>query len=109
MMLSAVMFLTYLAGAWCVQRIAGRLRVPHGWMAWVPFINLYLLCRLAGLRGWWVAGWLVPIANLLWLIWLWRRVLARLGRRRWPAVLIPLPVVSLLVIGYAALAKPAPR
>lgn len=104
-MLGILILINYIIAAACVQRIAKKLKVSKGWMAWVPFLNWYLACKLAGAKGWSVIVWLIPIVNLIWIILIWRRILGRLGRKRWPALFVLLPLLSLLVIGYAVLSK----
>jgi hypothetical protein len=106
-MIGVSIFINYLIAALCVQRIAGLLGTSKGWMAWIPFLNWYLACRLAKVNGWFFVIWLIPVVNIVWMIWLWRRILARMGKKRWPALFVPLPIASLLVIGYAALSRPA--
>ncbi len=36
-----------------------------GWACLVPLYNLYLLCRMGGRPGWWLALLLLPVVNLV--------------------------------------------
>ena len=38
----------YAFGAYCLMTIAKKLGSNETWMAWVPVLNFYLMCRLAG-------------------------------------------------------------
>ena len=49
------------AGPWCTFRRAGE----PAWFSALPFYNGVVLCRIAGLSGWWMPLWLVPGAQLL--------------------------------------------
>lgn len=50
-----------IAGIWKVFTKAGH----PGWMAIIPFLNIYILCKIAGRPGWWLLLMLIPIVGLV--------------------------------------------
>lgn len=50
-----------IASLWKVFAKAGQ----PGWAAIVPFYNLYVLCKIGGRPGWWMALMLVPVVSLV--------------------------------------------
>ncbi len=49
------------AGYWKMFEKAG----VKGWMAIVPFLNLYVLVKMAGKDGWWIILLLIPLVNMV--------------------------------------------
>ena len=43
--------------------IARKTGTPSPWMAWIPVVNLVLMCRIAGRPGWWLL--LLPLCCFL--------------------------------------------
>jgi hypothetical protein len=39
----------------CLYIIAKKTNTPRPWLAWIPFANIYLMCKVAGKPGWWTA------------------------------------------------------
>lgn len=50
-----------IAGMWKMFTKAGQ----PGWGAIVPFLNLYLLCKIVGRPGWWLILMLIPIVSIV--------------------------------------------
>jgi len=48
-------------GLWPMQRKAGRSPVA----AVIPIVNLYATLKLAGMRGWWVLAYFVPVLSII--------------------------------------------
>jgi len=40
----------------CLYLIAKKLGVSHRWMAWVPVLQLVVMCWVAGFSAWWLLG-----------------------------------------------------
>jgi hypothetical protein len=53
--------LLMIAAMWKVFERAGE----HGWAVLVPIYNLYILCRVAGMSGWWVLVAFIPLLNII--------------------------------------------
>jgi len=50
-----------IAGIWKVFTKAGQ----PGWAAIVPFYNIYVLCKIAGRPGWWLALFFIPVVSIV--------------------------------------------
>ena len=55
----------FVAGIWKVFSKAGH----PGWMAIIPFLNIYIMCKIAGRPGWWLLLLFIPIVSIvIWII-----------------------------------------
>lgn len=88
----------------CLQAMARKTGTPGGWMGWVPILNVYLLCKIAGRPGWWLLLFLIPIVNIVVGIFVWMAAAEACGKPGWVGILIIIPVVGLFVPGYLAFA-----
>lgn len=72
-----------------------------GWAGFVPLYNIYVLCRMGGLPGWWVALMVLPGINLLVLLAICHRVARAFGHGPGMALLMVfLPLVGFPVLGF---------
>ena len=46
--------------ALCLHIIARKTGTPNPWLAWIPFSNFYLMCKVAGKPGWWTILFCLP-------------------------------------------------
>ena len=60
----SILGIVEIVGLWMVFVKAGE----RGWKAIIPFWNLYILCKITGRPGWWVILAIVPIVNLVWIV-----------------------------------------
>jgi hypothetical protein len=51
---------SYVIAAACLQIIAQKAGARNSWFAWVPFLNAYLMLRVAKRSGWWLLLFLIP-------------------------------------------------
>lgn len=51
----------YIYFAVCLMFLAKKVQTSHMWMAWLPVLNFYLLCKIAGKSEKWFIGILLPI------------------------------------------------
>jgi hypothetical protein len=82
--------------------IARRVDVPHGWRAWVPLLQAMLLADLAAVSQAWFFALLVPLVNLVVLVWLWSRILKRVAMSSGWAALMWMPFLNAPVLAYLA-------
>lgn len=80
--------------------LAYRLGLKDSWFAWVPFLNLYLLTKMAGQPWWYIFGLVVPYVHFFMYAYIWSAVAARLLRHPLIGAAIVLPYIGLLVPGY---------
>jgi len=55
----------YVYFAICLIFLGRKTQTPRRWMAWVPILNIYLLCKIAGKSGWWLVVFLLPIIFII--------------------------------------------
>lgn len=91
----------------CTWRMATDAGLPHRWFAWVPLLNLYLLCRVAGRGLWWTIMLCVPLVNLVFYVLMCFRLARVHGRSRWFGLLLVIPVLDLFL--FWRLAYPGTR
>lgn len=87
----------YIAVAIGLSMLAARLGMRGGWMAWVPILNLYLLCRMARSSVMWIGPALIPIVGLAVLAYLGTRVARRMGMSAAVGALWGVPFAGALV------------
>ncbi len=92
----------YVYNAFALMTIANRTYTENAWMAWIPVLNIYLMVKIAEKPWWWLIIIFIPILGIIPYILVWMRISERLGKSPWLGVLMILPVVSLVVIGYLA-------
>ncbi|MEO7924391.1 MAG: DUF5684 domain-containing protein [Chitinophagaceae bacterium] len=72
--IGVVVFL--IAAMWKVFEKAGQ----PGWAAIIPIYNIYIMTKIGGKPGYWVLLCLIPILNLVILIWLYNMVSKSFGK-----------------------------
>lgn len=60
----AVIFVL-IAAQWKIYSKAGQ----PGWACIIPFYNWYIMTKIIGKPGWWVLMYIIPIVNIIFLIW----------------------------------------
>jgi len=63
-LIGIIAFLFYLCIAVCLMFLAKKTKIPHYWMAFIPVLNIYLLCKVAGRPSWWTALYFFPLILL---------------------------------------------
>jgi len=97
-----IIFAAYAYISLSIQMIANKTGTDNSWMAWIPILNIWLLCEVGGKPGWWVLLMLIPLVNIVITIMLWSAVSEARGKASWLGVLMLLPFVNLIVPGYLA-------
>ena len=98
----------YAFGAICLMTIAKKLGSNETWMAWVPVLNFYMMCRLAGRPAWWLVLLLIPGVNIVIGIIVWMKICELRGRPNWWAVLFLIPVVNIVILIILAFQEASP-
>lgn len=88
----------YVFCAICLMAIAKKLGSNEAWMAWIPVLNFYLMCRLAGRPGWWLVLYFVPGVNVVIIILVWMKICELRGRPNWWVVLLFIPIVNIVIL-----------
>lgn len=95
----------YVYAAFCLQTIAKKTGTENEWFAWVPILNVYLMCRIAGKSGWWILLLLIPLVNIVISIILWMEIAKACHKPEWMGILTIIPVANLFIMGYLAFAE----
>ncbi len=104
--------------------ICRKLEVPHPWLSWIPTVNFIPTVQAAGLSIWWSLPLLAPLLSyipgfststilslllfvvvlfdLFFFVVLWIRICGNLWISRWWGLLILLPPLFLILLGYLA-------
>ena len=102
----------YAYKAICLMLLAKKTGTSNGWMAWVPILDLYLMCKVAGKSGAWIFLFLIPIVNVIVIVLLWMAISERCGKPGWWGILMLISPINLIVMGILAFSKssaaPAP-
>jgi hypothetical protein len=75
-------------------------------MAWVPVLNLYLLCKIADKPGWWIVFTPIPFVNVFFGILVFMAIAQTRSKPYWWGILIAIPLVRFIVPGYLAFSGP---
>ena len=94
--------MSFIWNAICLRRIAKKSRTEPSWLAWVPFGQLYLIFKLARTSGWYMPFVLVPFFGSLLCLAVWTRVPKCLGIVGAQRLLMIVPIVSDIYIGWLA-------
>ena len=92
----------YIYVAYSIMVIANRTNTENSWFAWVPILNLYLLCKIADKPGWWLILFLILLVNIVISIIVWMRIAEKMGKPSWLGILWVIPPLGLIVVGYLA-------
>lgn len=95
----------YAYTAFSLQKIADKTNTENGWLAWIPIVNIYLMCKIAELPGWWLILFFIPIVNIVILIIIWMKIAEACKKSNWLGILIIIPIVNLAIIGYLAFSE----
>jgi hypothetical protein len=97
-----IYLLLYLFYSYCCMLICRKTGHPPGILVWLPFLKVFPMLRAAGMSGWWLLAFFVPLFNLVPLI-LWPLKIAKArGKSVWVGVLLLLPVINLFAFLYLA-------
>ena len=93
---------SYIFFALALIFIAKKTKTSDSWMAWVPILNLYFMCKLAGKSGLWIIFLLIPFINIVGIVLIWAAIAERLGKPTWWGILMLVPIANLVVIAILA-------
>ncbi|MBZ0270602.1 DUF5684 domain-containing protein [bacterium] len=97
-----LMVVFYLYFAYCLWVIGKKTNTPNEWMAWVPLLNIYYMCVVAGKPAWWLIFFLIPLVNIIFAIIVWMAIARVRNKPAWLGVLIIVPIANLVVPAYIA-------
>ena len=89
----------YVYSALALQSMGNRYGSARPWLAWIPFVNLWLLLEIAEFSPWFLLLFFVPLANFIFGIVIWWKVCENLGRPGWWAILMLIPPLNFILMG----------
>jgi hypothetical protein len=102
-LLSIIAFYVYFS--LCLFSIAKKLHISEPWTAWVPIVNIWTIVSAAGKPWWWILLLFVPIINIFIGIYLWICITENLGKNKLLGLLMLLPVINLIFLGFLAFSR----
>jgi len=102
-LLSIIAFYVYFS--LCLFSIAKKLHVSEPWTAWIPIVNIWTIVSAAGKPWWWILLLIVPIINVFIGIYLWICITENLGKNRLLGLLMLLPIINLIFLGFLAFSR----
>jgi hypothetical protein len=91
--------------AFSIQTIANKTGTDNAWMAWIPILNIWLLCEIGGKPGWWVILMFIPFINIVMTVLIWMAVSDARQKSPFLGVLMLIPFLNLFVPGYLAFSE----
>lgn len=88
-----------------LQMIADKTGTSDAWMAWVPILNVYLMCKIAGRPGWWVLLFFIPLVNLVIGVMVWMGIAEARHKPAWLGVLMIVPIANIIIPAHLALSE----
>src|SRR6266700_1979306 len=103
--LLVVGFFLYLYLGITLMLIARRSNTSYSGLAFLPIINLFLMCRIGRRPGWWVLLLLLPVINVAVFAMIWMSIAEVRGKPVWTGALAAVPLLGLIVPLYFAIGK----
>ena len=105
--------IVYIYTAFAIMFLAKRTKTKDAWLAWIPFVNIYLLTRIAKKEWWWTLiilfagimpfiGWIITLAATAYIYYF---IAKRRKYPEWTCILSIIPLVNLVYIGFLAWGK----
>jgi hypothetical protein len=88
-----------------LQMIAGKTGTSDAWMAWVPVLNVYLMCKIAGKPGWWVLLFFIPFVNVVATVMVWMGIAEARQKPAWLGVLMLVPIANIVIPVHLAFSE----
>jgi len=97
-----IVLIAYIYMSAMVHIIANKTGTGYGWMAWIPIVNVFLLCMIAQKSFFWVLLFLVPFGQLIFIVGVWSGIAESCGKPWWLGILAMFPGVNFIIAGYLA-------
>ncbi|HID30317.1 MAG TPA: tetratricopeptide repeat protein [Desulfobacterales bacterium] len=101
----AIGVLIYAIFCFPLQVIAKKTDTPNAWFAWIPILNVVLMCNITGKPIWWLILLLVPLLNIIIIVVLWMKIAEARNKPGWIGLLMLVPVIQWLVPFYLAFSE----
>ena len=88
-----------------VYLIAQKTHADNPVFAFIPILNFYLVCKIAGRPVWWMILYLIPVVNLVIDVIVWVDIAKRRNKPAWLGMLTVVPLVNVGMMWYLAVAE----
>ena len=93
------------AAQWKIYVKAGE----EGWKALIPIYNIYILLKIVGKPGWWLILMLIPLVNIIYIIWTYNMLSKSFGKDEGFTVgLVLAGVIFFPILGFGSAAYQGP-
>jgi hypothetical protein len=101
----------YVFGALCLMRMADKLGVENSWFAFIPFLNIWLMCQMGDRDNTWfiimlITSFCCGIVALVMMILIMMDVAEKLGFENWWGILLIIPIFNFYVMYKLAFTEP---
>jgi hypothetical protein len=97
-----VIIAAYVFVAYCLQAIAKKFNIENDWFAYVPFLNFWLMVKIAGRDVVWFILLLIPCVNIIALIIIYMDIAEKCGKTRAYGLLMLIPIVNFFILWQLA-------
>jgi len=107
-----IMAAIYLYFTFAMYKMAQKLNTPNAFFAFIPILQIWLLCEMAGKSPVWILGLLVPFVNIIVGAILWIEVAKNLGKSPALGFLMIIPFINFIsvgILGFSGGGAPARR
>ncbi|MBN2225858.1 MAG: hypothetical protein JW763_00690 [candidate division Zixibacteria bacterium] len=101
-----VWFAVYLYYAYSQYKIAAKTGHDSPWWAFIPVLNVFQFIQMAQKPLWWFFACLIPIVNIIVIAWLWSEVAKACQKNPIWGVMMIIPFLNFIAIGYLAFSSP---
>ena len=92
----------YIYSGLTLMLIAKKTSTNNNWMAWVPILNFYLMCKIAGKSAIWIIFLFLPFINIIAVVLIWSAIAEKLGKPAWWGILMLVPIANFVIMGILA-------
>lgn len=101
----AVVGFIFVIACYPVFLIAKKTSTANPYFAFIPILNYYLLCKIAGRPVWWMILYFIPLVGLAIDVIVWMDIAKVRNKPNWMGVLILVPLANLGMMWYLALSE----
>jgi hypothetical protein len=112
----------YVYFSYTLMIIGRKTKTKKRWMAWVPVVQYYYICKIGKKPGWWMIFFVAPqiidellnsisiyipilIISMIFMVLVWMDIAKRRKMNKWWGLLIVIPIVNLIMMGILAYSK----
>jgi hypothetical protein len=55
----------YAWGSLHLEKVTQKMNIPDSWLSYIPFVNIYLVCKVPGKLGWRGLLFIIPLIDIV--------------------------------------------